>query len=534
MKYDEDYSNGHINLFAPHNTAPPSSAKQPKSILKHTNYRTKNPPASKLDDSAKNFDDLNIRAYSITIHRDDFNAMKIESKDNLIPWNGDQSILIDRYDCRLYLHDLDPHDADLLSDDARQLKLTHEENEVENLCEFERYLDLVEDENVQQQEPITDQCDSSRAGAAIGFTYDASDVPNGAKLNPSNTAPKNERLFVPDDNLRLPHGCVYPETVKLNHLVVKTASFVAKQGLQAEILLKTKQSTNSQFNFLNYGDMLHSYYKHVVNLIRDKKIDPLFYLQQETEINSNQNESKSSSENEQSDKEDENSQEDDDDEEDNYLHPLLSNALGRSISVNKSEENKPNNEEMKQEEETKIETKVDLIEEKITIDEPKVEQELQIEEPSGNEKVVIDKLAEYVGRNGVEFEENLRKKNDARFEFLNDGHKFYAYYMSQVKVFSSKKVAEEKENETKTKRKHKSKKNKKSSDTGESESSSESSSSSSSESEEEKKKREKRKDKKKHKRRKSKHEKSSSSRKHRDSSSSRKKHKKRSRSRSRH
>ena len=116
-----------------------------------------------------------------------------------------------------------------------------------------------------------------------------------------------------------------PETVKLNQLIVKTASFIAKQGLQAEILLKTKQSTNSQFSFLNYGDSLNIYYKHMIQLIRENKIDPLFYLQQETENAppSNSTQSKSSSESENSDQ---------DEDEDNYLHPLLSKALNRSVS----------------------------------------------------------------------------------------------------------------------------------------------------------------------------------------------------------
>lgn len=60
----------------------------------------------------------------------------------------------------------------------------------------------------------------------------------------------------------------------------------------------------------------------------------------------------------------------------------------------------------------------------------KIEQET-IEEPSGNEKILIDKLAEYVGRNGPEFEDNLHKKNDSRFDFLNPDHRFYKYYINQ-------------------------------------------------------------------------------------------------------
>lgn len=45
-----------------------------------------------------------------------------------------------------------------------------------------------------------------------------------------------------------------------------------------EILLKTKQSFNSQFDFLSYDNYLNPYYKHLQNLIKTNQIDPLEYL----------------------------------------------------------------------------------------------------------------------------------------------------------------------------------------------------------------------------------------------------------------
>ncbi|XP_053327564.1 splicing factor, suppressor of white-apricot homolog [Spea bombifrons] len=41
---------------------------------------------------------------------------------------------------------------------------------------------------------------------------------------------------------------------------------------------------------------------------------------------------------------------------------------------------------------------------------------------------VIDKLAEYVARNGVKFETSVRSKNDTRFEFLQPWHQYNPYY----------------------------------------------------------------------------------------------------------
>ncbi|XP_076256359.1 protein suppressor of white apricot-like [Rhynchophorus ferrugineus] len=48
--------------------------------------------------------------------------------------------------------------------------------------------------------------------------------------------------------------------------------------------------------------------------------------------------------------------------------------------------------------------------------------------PSGEAQIVIDKMADYVAKNGAQFEEIIKAKGDARFNFLNEGHEFYKYY----------------------------------------------------------------------------------------------------------
>ena len=74
-----------------------------------------------------------------------------------------------------------------------------------------------------------------------------------------------------------------PQTVKMNQIMVKTASFVVKQGLQMEILLKAKQSFNTQFDFLSYDNYLNPYYKHLQQLIKSNQIDPLEFLIEKVE-----------------------------------------------------------------------------------------------------------------------------------------------------------------------------------------------------------------------------------------------------------
>lgn len=53
--------------------------------------------------------------------------------------------------------------------------------------------------------------------------------------------------------------------------------------------------------------------------------------------------------------------------------------------------------------------------------------------PPDDLKIVIDKLADYVSRNGTEFEQCIRQKNDPRFTFLDPTHPNHSYYQFKVK-----------------------------------------------------------------------------------------------------
>ncbi|KAM4810390.1 splicing factor, suppressor of white-apricot homolog isoform 2-T2 [Rhinophrynus dorsalis] len=51
---------------------------------------------------------------------------------------------------------------------------------------------------------------------------------------------------------------------------------------------------------------------------------------------------------------------------------------------------------------------------------------------------VIDKLAQYVARNGIKFETSVRAKNDTRFEFLQPWHQYNPYYEFKKHFFMQK------------------------------------------------------------------------------------------------
>jgi hypothetical protein len=63
-------------------------------------------PGSGVDLHAPNYSVLGIPAI---VFRDDDAAAHIDSEEHLLPWFGDKTLLVDRYDGRLLLDDLDTH-----------------------------------------------------------------------------------------------------------------------------------------------------------------------------------------------------------------------------------------------------------------------------------------------------------------------------------------------------------------------------------------------------------------------------------------
>lgn len=57
-------------------------------------------------------------------------------------------------------------------------------------------------------------------------------------------------------------------------MIEKTASFVSTSGVKMEIVLKTKQANNPQFDFLKYDHYLNPYYRHLIIMIKSGKYRP--------------------------------------------------------------------------------------------------------------------------------------------------------------------------------------------------------------------------------------------------------------------
>jgi len=90
----------------------------------------------------RNGDSLFVFGYEAKIFRDDEKAKWIEKGSHLIPWMGDPSLMIDRYDVRAALSDLSKYEVP----STPRLPLTPEESKLEADIDLERYKDLREDD----------------------------------------------------------------------------------------------------------------------------------------------------------------------------------------------------------------------------------------------------------------------------------------------------------------------------------------------------------------------------------------------------
>ncbi|KAA0184534.1 hypothetical protein HAZT_HAZT003335 [Hyalella azteca] len=232
-------------------------------------------------------EELLVFGYSCKLFRDDEKAQFIESGSHLIPWMGDTTMMIDRYDVRGALYDLGA-----AASSGPPAVLTEVELKEEELCKYERYVALYYDLDViaekEEEESKRLQMELAHGTSSfsqVGYSYDGfpmavpdtaddssqtSNVPQPA-LDTVVSVPlqnKPHDKFTPPSSLSLPPGIVVPTSLKQHKIIVKTAGFIAKQGSQMEIILKTKQTGNALFGFMSFDNSLNAYYKHIVGLMK--------------------------------------------------------------------------------------------------------------------------------------------------------------------------------------------------------------------------------------------------------------------------
>ncbi|XP_052073909.1 splicing factor, suppressor of white-apricot homolog isoform X13 [Mytilus californianus] len=219
---------------------------------------------------SKEPEELSVFGYACKLFRDDRKAFSIDEGEHLIPWMGDSSLLIDRYDGRGHLFDLSKYDAT----HVKRGELSEEDKQIEALCDEERYLelknDLAEKKMYEEEEWKRYYQSLSEGFNAVGFSYDHQHHQDYMETQVQEPEP----VFIVPEDLQVPTDMEVPDTEKQHAFIEKTAKFIAGHGMQMEIIIKTKQAKNSQFDFLHFEDPLNQYYKHMVNMIKSGKYKP--------------------------------------------------------------------------------------------------------------------------------------------------------------------------------------------------------------------------------------------------------------------
>ena len=218
-------------------------------------------------------------------------------------------------------------------------------------------------------------------------------------------------------------------------LIERTAAFVASHGERMEVKMKVDKAKEPQFSFLNLGDSLNSYYKQLVRLIKAGKHKPVI-----EEMAPRPPANKVSE-----DDSDTNS-----DDSDGYLHPsLFGGGAKRStqgsvhphpqVNIYSTtygkllERLKPFVPQKPAEPEPVIDTVTAESEKQNTSSETSMSHGKVIPPPP-DVKIYVDKLADYVARNGPAFEDKVRQREDNRFDFVKPDNLYYAYYKQRVTV----------------------------------------------------------------------------------------------------
>lgn len=266
---------------------------------------------------------------------------------------------------------------------------------------------------------------------AIPFNYDEI----GPKVSSEALEEPEEVDTTPfESKLELPPDVEPPDTLKQHQIIEKTAKFIASQGPQMEILLKTKQASNSQFNFLSHDGKYNVYYKHILSLIKAGTYQ--FHAENETKKDEEDNQ-----------KEENGSVEEPQPSTSVIVIPKLAFKPSADCAytqlISKITKAPISAIEQKQKEQeantangsTGIKS-LGLLASYCSDSEDSQDDEEDSNYsgsiPSTEIQIVIDKTALYVAKNGRDFEETLRKKNDSRFQFLIPNDEFHAYYLFKV------------------------------------------------------------------------------------------------------
>lgn len=275
------------------------------------------------------------------------------------------------------------------------------------MCDEERYFALYKDEEeeavIKEEEikrlnqDLNEVTSEEVSYHQVPFSYNTTSEADDSNLSPreaplqSTLGQLGDAVYIPPPILDVPPDIIVPPTQKLARIIEKTANFISSQGTQMEIIVKAKQANNPMFQFLHFDTALHPFYRHILAAIRNGS----YFVPAEDPVESDEKEEcKNNGHVNESDSESE-----------NYLHPSLQpkasdQAVHRASDTNSTEDVQPI-------------------------------------QPSTDVRLLMDKTASYMSRNGRHLESAVQSKGDPRFVFLNPEHAFHGYYIQKLSLYSS-------------------------------------------------------------------------------------------------
>ncbi|KAI4321965.1 hypothetical protein MLD38_035283 [Melastoma candidum] len=194
--------------------------------------------------------DLEVVGRHALLFDDDAAAAFVNSNDALVEWN---SLFIDRYDVR-HLLSSPPPPRKL----ARRDLASRSGGALESEIERERFLDLPPPPCEDDGQEVEGKADGS-GFHAVAFGY------GNAEENNENKSSDTDAGFRP--SFPVPEGLLQnlPTTDKVHQIIARTALFVREHGGQSEIVLRVKQGDNPTFGFLMPDNQLHPYFRFLID-----------------------------------------------------------------------------------------------------------------------------------------------------------------------------------------------------------------------------------------------------------------------------
>eukprot|EP00898_Chlorokybus_atmophyticus_P007557 jgi/Chlat1/7802/Chrsp66S07252 len=360
-------------------------------------------------------EELAVVGWSCQLFHDDDAAEFVQQGRGLVPWMGSDTLLVDRYDVRHLLSELpvkrkrhaaaDAAEAELDAERYGDLWAAKQEEQRQQVQEEEQ--DAFQQYYAEQEAAQESAADVRTASGYqnVPYSYNDEQIEQEAPAAPAPGRPASAEPYVPPFELpeHLQGLGVRPATMKHHKVIVGTADFVRShppsRAGQVEVLLRVKQGSNPMFAFLTPGDPLHPYYQYILkHNPQPPKPQP----------------------------------------------PAVSSLALVSMAYNEEE---PDDEQCAREAETgplpRSHAQV-TIQAKMAVpaahDEepappgvtPVVPGSAHPSAPPPDIKQVIDKMVEYVRKNGLEFEISIkvREKMNPKFAFLLPWNQWNPYYVA--------------------------------------------------------------------------------------------------------